>query len=181
MGREKKSWPRPWKPPAKETARKSFLLGFGIDRAHASGPPSHRRRYRADAPGGRIENSGGGNFWSDKSGAQRAIRDAIDCPAKRQQYDRSRPASRTGTRVARNHRRRSRRRSKEAVAASDCRTFVFKNQVSEASQSGAQPSETAGDRWSRVARRIRVPLGFIFAVVYVWLARPTKTRSSWAR
>lgn len=46
--------------------------------------------------------------------------------------------------------------------------------MSEASQSGAQPSETAGDRWSRVARRIRVPLGFIFAVVYVWLARPTK-------
>jgi protein-S-isoprenylcysteine O-methyltransferase Ste14 len=27
--------------------------------------------------------------------------------------------------------------------------------------------------WSRIARRIRVPLGFIFAVVYVWLARPT--------
>jgi protein-S-isoprenylcysteine O-methyltransferase Ste14 len=26
-----------------------------------------------------------------------------------------------------------------------------------------------------VARRIRVPLGFIFAVVYVWLARPTAT------
>lgn len=27
--------------------------------------------------------------------------------------------------------------------------------------------------WSRVARRIRVPLGFVFAVLYVWLARPT--------
>lgn len=27
--------------------------------------------------------------------------------------------------------------------------------------------------WSRVARRIRVPLGFLFAVLYVWLARPT--------
>ncbi|HKW16240.1 MAG TPA: isoprenylcysteine carboxylmethyltransferase family protein [Terriglobales bacterium] len=26
--------------------------------------------------------------------------------------------------------------------------------------------------WSRIARRIRVPLGFAFAVVYVWLARP---------
>ncbi len=26
--------------------------------------------------------------------------------------------------------------------------------------------------WSRVARRIRVPLGFAFAVLYVWLARP---------
>ena len=26
-----------------------------------------------------------------------------------------------------------------------------------------------------MARRIRVPLGFIFAVVYVWLARPTTT------
>lgn len=27
--------------------------------------------------------------------------------------------------------------------------------------------------WSRVARRIRVPLGFAFAVLYIWLARPT--------
>lgn len=26
--------------------------------------------------------------------------------------------------------------------------------------------------WSRVARRIRVPLGFVFAVFYVWIARP---------
>jgi len=28
-------------------------------------------------------------------------------------------------------------------------------------------------RWSKIARRIRVPLGFAFAVVYLWLARPT--------
>jgi protein-S-isoprenylcysteine O-methyltransferase Ste14 len=27
--------------------------------------------------------------------------------------------------------------------------------------------------WSRVARRIRVPLGFVFAILYFWLARPT--------
>ena len=27
--------------------------------------------------------------------------------------------------------------------------------------------------WSKVARRIRVPLGFLFAAVYLWLARPT--------
>jgi protein-S-isoprenylcysteine O-methyltransferase Ste14 len=27
--------------------------------------------------------------------------------------------------------------------------------------------------YSRVARRIRVPLGFVFAVLYFWLARPT--------
>ena len=27
--------------------------------------------------------------------------------------------------------------------------------------------------WSQVARRIRVPLGFVFAVFYFWLARPT--------
>ena len=47
--------------------------------------------------------------------------------------------------------------------------------VSEISQSRSQPSPTAGDTWSRVARRIRVPLGFIFAVVYIWLAQPTRT------
>lgn len=27
--------------------------------------------------------------------------------------------------------------------------------------------------WSRIARRIRVPMGFAFAVLYFWLARPT--------
>jgi Phospholipid methyltransferase len=27
--------------------------------------------------------------------------------------------------------------------------------------------------WSRVARRIRVPMGFAFALLYLWLARPT--------
>jgi protein-S-isoprenylcysteine O-methyltransferase Ste14 len=47
--------------------------------------------------------------------------------------------------------------------------------VIEASQSGSQPSPTAGDTWARVARRIRVPLGFAFTVVYLWLARPTTT------
>jgi protein-S-isoprenylcysteine O-methyltransferase Ste14 len=26
--------------------------------------------------------------------------------------------------------------------------------------------------WSRIARRIRVPLGFAFAVLYIWLAKP---------
>jgi protein-S-isoprenylcysteine O-methyltransferase Ste14 len=28
-------------------------------------------------------------------------------------------------------------------------------------------------RWPKIARRIRVPLGFAFAVFYLWLARPT--------
>jgi protein-S-isoprenylcysteine O-methyltransferase Ste14 len=29
-------------------------------------------------------------------------------------------------------------------------------------------------QWSKIARRIRVPLGFLFAVIYFWLARPTR-------
>jgi protein-S-isoprenylcysteine O-methyltransferase Ste14 len=36
----------------------------------------------------------------------------------------------------------------------------------------SQPSITT---WSRVARRIRVPLSFAFAIAYVWLAHPTRT------
>jgi protein-S-isoprenylcysteine O-methyltransferase Ste14 len=28
-------------------------------------------------------------------------------------------------------------------------------------------------RWNRIARRIRVPLGFVFALLFLWLARPT--------
>ena len=47
--------------------------------------------------------------------------------------------------------------------------------MSEVSQSGTASSPTAANTWSRVARRIRVPLGFIFSVVYVWLACPTPT------
>jgi protein-S-isoprenylcysteine O-methyltransferase Ste14 len=34
--------------------------------------------------------------------------------------------------------------------------------------------------WSRVARRIRVPMGFVFAVVYVLLARPTFISMAWS-
>ncbi len=28
--------------------------------------------------------------------------------------------------------------------------------------------------WSKIARRIRVPLGFAFAILYVWLAKPNR-------
>jgi protein-S-isoprenylcysteine O-methyltransferase Ste14 len=40
----------------------------------------------------------------------------------------------------------------------------------------ALPSEPqpAVATWSRVARRIRVPLSFVFAIAYVWLAHPTR-------
>ena len=38
--------------------------------------------------------------------------------------------------------------------------------------SSVQPA-VAASGWSRVARRIRVPLGFAFAIVYLWLARPS--------
>jgi protein-S-isoprenylcysteine O-methyltransferase Ste14 len=34
----------------------------------------------------------------------------------------------------------------------------------------AEPSRI---QWAKIARRIRVPLGFVFAVLYFWLARPT--------
>ena len=45
--------------------------------------------------------------------------------------------------------------------------------MTEVSQPEAQP--VSRYTWSRVARRIRVPLGFIFAVVFILLAQPTKT------
>lgn len=34
--------------------------------------------------------------------------------------------------------------------------------------------------WSRIARRIRVPMGFVFAGVYLWLARPTFISMAWS-
>jgi len=38
-------------------------------------------------------------------------------------------------------------------------------------QSSSRPG--AGWSWQRIARRIRVPLGFVFAAIYLWRARPT--------
>src|ERR1700734_442399 len=38
-------------------------------------------------------------------------------------------------------------------------------------ETGVGLSERTG--WQKIARRIRVPLGFCFAVVFLWLARPT--------
>jgi protein-S-isoprenylcysteine O-methyltransferase Ste14 len=37
------------------------------------------------------------------------------------------------------------------------------------------PPSSKRDTWARVARRIRIPLGFLFAAVFVLLARPTRT------
>jgi protein-S-isoprenylcysteine O-methyltransferase Ste14 len=34
--------------------------------------------------------------------------------------------------------------------------------------------------WSRIARRIRVPLGFVFALCYLWLARPSGRFLLWS-
>jgi protein-S-isoprenylcysteine O-methyltransferase Ste14 len=47
--------------------------------------------------------------------------------------------------------------------------------VTETPQPGAHPSSTTVTTWSRVARRIRVPLGFLFAIAFVWMAKPTRT------
>jgi protein-S-isoprenylcysteine O-methyltransferase Ste14 len=33
--------------------------------------------------------------------------------------------------------------------------------------------ESTRTAWRKIARRIRVPLGFVFAAVFLWLARPT--------
>ena len=38
----------------------------------------------------------------------------------------------------------------------------------------------AGWTWQRIAQRIRVPLGFIFAAAYLWLARPTVASLVWS-
>lgn len=34
--------------------------------------------------------------------------------------------------------------------------------------------------WSKVARRIRVPLGFVFAAFFLWLARPSAAFLAWS-
>ena len=34
--------------------------------------------------------------------------------------------------------------------------------------------------WARVAKRVRVPLGFVFAGVFLWLARPSAASMAWS-
>ncbi len=34
--------------------------------------------------------------------------------------------------------------------------------------------------WSKIARRIRVPLGFVFAALFLWLARPSWLSLAWS-
>lgn len=36
------------------------------------------------------------------------------------------------------------------------------------------------NRWSRIARRIRVPMGFLFAAFYLWRARPSAASLAWS-
>ena len=36
------------------------------------------------------------------------------------------------------------------------------------------------NQWSKIARRIRGPLGFVFAVLFLWLARPTWLSLAWS-
>ena len=48
--------------------------------------------------------------------------------------------------------------------------------MNDISQPAPVPSQGASQtprNWSRIARRIRIPLGFVFAVVYIWVSRPT--------
>jgi protein-S-isoprenylcysteine O-methyltransferase Ste14 len=47
--------------------------------------------------------------------------------------------------------------------------------MTEVSQPEPNSLKASQTPWSRLARRVRVPLGFLFAIVYVWLAQPTKT------
>ena len=42
--------------------------------------------------------------------------------------------------------------------------------MSDAPQSESQPARVA---WAQIARRIRVPVSFLAAIAYVWLARPS--------
>jgi protein-S-isoprenylcysteine O-methyltransferase Ste14 len=41
--------------------------------------------------------------------------------------------------------------------------------------SAQNPRITPPSTWSRIARRIRIPLGFTFAIFYIWIAHPTPT------
>ena len=39
----------------------------------------------------------------------------------------------------------------------------------------AEGSVVTRSKWQKIAKRIRVPMGFVFAALFLWLARPTLT------
>jgi len=44
----------------------------------------------------------------------------------------------------------------------------------------SEPTALQRSAWQRIARRIRVPSGFVFAAVFLWLARPTWHSMLWS-
>jgi protein-S-isoprenylcysteine O-methyltransferase Ste14 len=44
---------------------------------------------------------------------------------------------------------------------------------------GQAASQGSGG-WGKIARRIRVPMGFVFAALFLWLARPTWVSLAWS-
>jgi protein-S-isoprenylcysteine O-methyltransferase Ste14 len=42
------------------------------------------------------------------------------------------------------------------------------------------PENSMLTTWTKVARRIRVPMGFLFAAFYLWRARPSPTSLAWS-
>jgi protein-S-isoprenylcysteine O-methyltransferase Ste14 len=51
--------------------------------------------------------------------------------------------------------------------------FVRRARTPAGQPPGRRRYEKCMSEWSKIARRIRVPLGFLFAVLYFWLARPS--------
>src|SRR6185503_347620 len=49
----------------------------------------------------------------------------------------------------------------------------FRSQPRKSSARRSSCSRSRMYSWQTIARRIRVPLGFAFAVIYLWLAHPT--------
>jgi protein-S-isoprenylcysteine O-methyltransferase Ste14 len=45
---------------------------------------------------------------------------------------------------------------------------------------GTTKTAGSGWNWKRIARRVRVPLGFCFAAVFLWLALPTWHSMAWS-
>jgi len=56
-----------------------------------------------------------------------------------------------------------------------CPRRMAMNEIPQSEPQPLTPPPNTRDTWARVARRIRIPLGFLFAVVFVLLARPTRT------
>jgi hypothetical protein len=160
-GPARSRWPRPSssEPAARPPAH---LLAGPVDRPHPPHRAGHRRRHRPAAPGLRSGPAGGGHLRPHRPQPQRPLRNPIQSaaqPRSRRDHTRHEAGGRPADHPA----------GRRAAAADELLAEENADDQPELLQARPPQSEAGLDRpLAAVARRIRVPLGFLTAALYLF-------------